>query len=248
MPQRIPFFSLSHMSFFQKCSRSCSRLHLSVSVVLSPPTSPTLRETGGVDKWMRSSFFFLFFFLGSDGGTEGGRRHRTEEVKQIWQHKDGDGQRNPVLAPGQHTSSFRGCEDRCCSRRAHYEMTLTQPDLLRRIIRRKSLPCISPPTFSRLFTFPEILSPPVWRLLKLHVHLTQKDAANVPLARFNRSHFLGSLAALIYLEDRLLIQRDWDARRGESAAVWVLNSSRTPIDGWGWATFIEHAARKIKEK
>lgn len=54
----------------------------------------------------------------------------------------------------------------------------------------------------------EILSPPVWQLLKLHVRLTQKDPANVPLPRFNLSHFLGSLPALIYLEDRLLILKD----------------------------------------
>lgn len=178
-----------------------------------------------VQKWMRNRFFF---FLGSDGGTKGVRRHQNEEVKQIWQRKDRDGQRNPVLAPDQHTSSFSGCEERCCSRRAHYEMTLTQPDLLRRIIRRKSALCIPPPRphllQSILFPFPEILSPPVWQLRKLHVHLTQKDPANVPLARFNRSHFLGSLAALIYLEDRLLIQRDWDARRGGKAPLcefWI---------------------------
>lgn len=83
MPQLIPFFSLTHMSFFQMCSRSCSRLHLGFSVVLSPPTSPTSRETGGVDSAEMDEDQFCFFFLGSDGGTEGGRRHRTEEVKQI---------------------------------------------------------------------------------------------------------------------------------------------------------------------
>lgn len=88
----------------------------------------------------------------------------------------------------------------------------------------------------------------MWQLLQLHVHLTQKDPENMPLPQFNRSRFFGSWAALIYLEDSLLIQRDWDVRWGKITAVWVLNSWWTLIDSWGWSTFIEQTVEKKRKR
>lgn len=86
MPQLIFFFSLSHMSFLQKCSRSCSRLHVSVSVVLSPPTSPTSRETGGVDSEEMDEDQFFFFSEVTEGqkeagGTELRRSNKSDNTK-----------------------------------------------------------------------------------------------------------------------------------------------------------------------
>lgn len=210
----------------------------------SPPTSPTPRETGGVDgaETDEEQDFFSF-----QGVTEGQKEPGGSKLRG-WNKSDNakmemDRETPSWLRVNTHPRSVGVRVESCC--RAHYEMTLTQPDLLRRFIWH--FRPITPPHHHHHHPAPEILSPPVWQLFKLHVHLTQKDPANVPLPRFNRSCFLGSLAALIYLEDRLLIQRDWDARWEESAAVWVLNSSQTPIDSWGWSTFIEQTARK-KEK
>lgn len=181
----------------------------------SPPTSPTPRETGGVDgaEMDEEQDFFSF-----QGVTEGQKELGGSKLRG-WNKSD-----DAKMEMDRETTHMAF---QAYNSPPHHHHPAFPP---------------SPP-----FPFPEILSPPVWQLFKLHVHLTQKDPANVPLPRFNRSCFLGSLAALIYLEDRLLIQRDWDARWEESAAVWVLNSSQTPIDSWGWSTFIEQTARK-KEK
>lgn len=163
--------------------------------MLSFLTSLILRETGGVQRWMRNIFFFK----------ECQRTRRRPEAPN-WQHKDGDRQRVPILALGQYTFPFSRCENE----------ELLQSSLWNDIdsawfagtnhMAKEPGLCIPPtPFFRPLFQFPEILSPPVWQLLQLHVHLTQKDPANMLLPQFDRSRFLGSWAALIYLEDSLLI-------------------------------------------
>lgn len=235
------------------CSWSCSRLHLSVSVGGEPCSPlrhlrPRERRVGStVQRWMRNRFFCFF------QGVMGGQKEAGGTKLRRWNKSDNakmetDRETLSLLRVSTH-SPFSGCESGELLQLESSSWNDIDSAWFAETNHMAKIRLMHPPPHSSpLFPFLEILSPPVWQLLKLHVHLTQKDPANVPLPRFNQSCFLSSWAALVYLEDRLLIQRDWDVRWGESTAVWLLNSSWTPIDSWGWSTFIEQAARKKRKK
>lgn len=214
MPQLIPF-SLTHMNLFQMCSRACqdyTSVSLLAESLLSPPTSPTPRETGGVDGAEMDEEQFFFF------PREWWRDRRRPEAPNWEDEKNLKTQRwRRTERPYPGCGSTHIPVQWVWKRRAAAEL-ITKWHWLGLICwddsygKNQAYVFFSP--FSPPFPFPEILRPPIWQLLKLYVHLTPKDPANMPLPLSNQRCFLGSLAAFIYLEDRLLIQRDWDARWG----------------------------------
>lgn len=144
MPQLIPF-SLTHMNLFQMCSRACqdyTSVSLLAESLLSPPTSPTPRETGGVDGAEMDEEQFFFFF--SQGVMEGQKEARGTKLRR-WKKSENakmetDRETLSWLWVNTHSRSVGVKAESCC--RAHYKMTLTRPDLLRWFIWQKSGLCI----------------------------------------------------------------------------------------------------------